>query len=79
MLSDKSLKKLNLSEEQLKAYKMLMKKEEAFRDALKRCNIYPSAIEKIIAKSDLDIVNLNNIGELEENIKIEWSDFINEE
>ena len=76
MLNEKSLKGLNLTPDQLQNYRELEHKESLFRDALRRCKVHPSAIDKIIAKSDLTRVNPDNIEALEENIKETWSDFI---
>lgn len=76
MISERSLRELNLSEEQLKKYKELEKREKLLRDSLKKCKVHSSAIERIISKSDLSKVDPENIEALEEYIKETWSDFI---
>ena len=76
MLSKKNLEELKLTEGQLEKYKDFERKRTAFRSVLNRCKVHPNVIEKILANSDLNKVDLNNLEALEENIKQTWSDFI---
>ena len=76
MINEKSLGTLKLTEEQLKKYKELVQKESVLRGVLNECGVHHTAVEKIIAKSDLNIVDPDNLEALKENIKNTWSDFI---
>lgn len=75
-MNEKSLKELNLTEDQLMKFKELEHKETALRSALRRCKVSNMAIDKIVAKSDVSKVDTDNIGALEEDIKEMWKDFI---
>lgn len=76
MLNEKSLNELKLTEEQLQMYKSLEKKESALRNTLHKCGVHQNVVEKIIGKSDLNKIDLNNLEALEESVRQEWSDFI---
>lgn len=76
MISEKNLKDLKLSEEQLQIYRDLEKREKAFRNILRKNKVHPTATEAIINNSDMKKVDLNNLEALEESIRQEWSDFI---
>lgn len=76
MINEKNLIELGLSDEQMKMYKDFTKRENALRGILKKCGVHASAVERIISKSDLNKVDMNNLEALEENIKQTWSDFI---
>lgn len=76
MYSDKTIKSLNLSEEQETKLRELHQKEKILRDALKRCKVRECALEKIISKSDLNLIDADNMEALEEDIKTTWKDFI---
>lgn len=75
MIPKKSLKYLNLSEEQLEIYKKLEAKEQVLKQALIRCGVKQVAVNKIIDLTDLtQIPDNENI--LDEQIKEAWGDFI---
>ncbi len=76
MISNKNLEELKLTEEQLLKYKELEKKEAVLRSCLKKCGVRGAVIEKIISKSDLKKVDVDNTEALEEDIKETWKDFI---
>lgn len=75
-MNETSLRELNLTEEQLKKYKELEKKENVLRTELQRCKVTRNAIPHIIAKSDLNKVDLEHIEALDEAIRNEWKEFI---
>ena len=76
MWSKKNLDELRLTDNQLKKYRELAYKEELYRETLKKCKVHHTAIEKIISRSDLNMVNPDELSALEENIKETWKDFI---
>ena len=76
MLSEKNLAELNLTEDQMKKYRNFEQRERMFRSILKKCGVHHSAIDKIILKSDLNKIDMNNLEALEEDVKDTWSDFI---
>ena len=76
MLSEKNLEELSLTEEQMKKYREFVQKEKLLRMTLKECGVHAAAIEGIIARSDLNKVNADNVEALKEDIKNSWSDFI---
>ena len=76
MINRKNLFELHLSEEQIKKYEELEKRENILRDSLRRCKVHSSAIEKIVFNTDLSKVDPKDRGGLEEYIKETWSDFI---
>lgn len=76
MISERNLKDLRLTEEQLKTYRELEAKEKALRSTLKKCGVFPGVVEKIISNSDLNRVDLENLEALEETVKTEWSEFM---
>lgn len=77
-MNEKSLKALGLTEEQLAQFRELQKKENLLRTELRHCKVCNSAINSIIAKSDVSKVDTENIEALDEAIRNEWKDFIYE-
>ena len=75
-MNEKSIKSLNLTEEQLEKFRELKKKEMILERELRNCNVSRNAIPKIIEKSDLNNIDLENISGLDEEIRNEWKDFI---
>ena len=75
MISEKNLSELGLSEEQKKKLREFEKKENALRNVLKKSGV-KSGIESIIAKSDLNKVDIDHVDALQEYIKNEWKEFI---
>ena len=75
MLSKKNLEELGLSKEQEAKLREFEQKEVALRGLLKKCKV-KSGVEQIIANSDLNKVDTENLDALEEYIKNEWKDFI---
>jgi hypothetical protein len=76
MLSKKNLEELKLTEEQLKKYEDFVRRRSALRDILLRAKVHNTAIIKILEKSDLNRVDLNNLEALEEDVKESFSEFI---
>lgn len=76
MLSKKNLEELKLTEEQLKKYEDFVRRRSALRDILLKVKVHNTAIIKILEKSDLNRVDLNNLEALEEDVKESFSEFI---
>ena len=65
-----------MSEEHIKKYDELEKRENILRECLRRCKVHSSAIEGIVFNADLSKVDPEDRGGLMEYIKETWSDFI---
>lgn len=75
-MNEKSLKALGLTEDQLKQFRELQKKEEVLRVELQKCKVSKNAIPHIISKSDVSIIDTENTEALDEAIRNEWKEFI---
>lgn len=75
IVNDRIIKRLQLTDEQTKAYKDLEKKQQRLKGALYRCNINKRFADKIIGITDLDALPEDD-ALLDEAIKEEWKEMI---
>ena len=75
-MNEKSIKSLNLTEEQLEKFRELAHKEEVLRSVLDDCNLVKGVYKHIMRTSDLTKVDDSNLEALKEAIKTEYKDYI---
>ena len=67
---------LKMTDEQIKIFNGLKRKEDFLRGELIKAKIAPQLINKIIEKTDLEKIQTNNSDLMQAQIKDSWGDFI---
>ena len=76
MIGDRNIKDLHLSDEQMQVYKELSKRAEILKQELRTIGVHPTAVDKIVNKTDLMQIDTDNPELLRTQILETWDDFI---
>ena len=76
MISDRNIKDLHLSDEQMQIYKELSEKADILKRELRHIGVHHNAIDKIVNKTDLTKIDTSNPELLRTQILGTWDDFI---
>ena len=76
MIDQGFLQKIGLTGDQITLLRSALDKESKYRQILLQEDILPGAVEKIVRKTKLEEVDLENEALLREKIRVEWADFI---